>query len=57
MKQWKRIGNYAQGTIYARGDERKLVIPNCPVIYYELDTQKVWWDTNNVRNKLAGVSR
>ena len=57
MKDWKKVGNYARGTVYACGNRRKLVVPNCPAVYFELDTNKVWWDTNHNRNTSIVLSR
>ena len=45
------MGHYARGVIYGSGNERKLVIPNCPVIYFDLDTNKVYWRQDNARTK------
>jgi hypothetical protein len=43
MKRWKKVSNYANGVIYAAGNERKIVQPNCPDIYLELDKKTVRW--------------
>ena len=57
MKEWKIVGKYERGTAYACGNQRKLVVPNCPVVYFELDTKKVWWDTDHHRNKESALGR
>ena len=57
MKEWKKVGKYARGTAYACGNRRKLVVPNCPAVYLELDTKKVWWDINPPGNKALALGR
>jgi hypothetical protein len=41
MKVWKEVCHYADGIVYAYGNKRKLVIPNYPVIYWDVDTKEV----------------
>jgi hypothetical protein len=48
MKEWEKVGHFAKGIVYACGKERKLVIPNYPVIHLEMDTKKVWWRQNTI---------
>ncbi len=43
MKRWKEVCQFANGIVYASGNIRKLVIPNHPDIYFELDTKGVRW--------------
>ncbi|MGD9118544.1 MAG: hypothetical protein PVJ08_07440 [Dehalococcoidia bacterium] len=43
MKKWKKVSNFAGGVIYASGNERKIVLPNCRDIYFTLDNQAVRW--------------
>jgi hypothetical protein len=50
-EKWKQIGSFADGVVYANGNKRKLVIPNNPEIYFELDTKKVWWQRYFRRKK------
>jgi hypothetical protein len=51
MKKWKKVSNFAGGVIYASGNERKIVLPNCRDIHFTLDKQTVRWhpdlDANN----------
>ena len=57
MKDWKKVGKYASGTVYACGTVRKLIIPECPAIYLELDTKKVWWNISHPANKALALGR
>lgn len=43
MKRWKKVADFANGIVYASGNKRKLVIPNHPYIYFEIDTKEVRW--------------
>ena len=43
VKEWQKVGYFADGVVYACGKDHKIVIRGCPVIYYEMDTKKVWW--------------
>ena len=43
MKKWKKVTDFANGVVYASGTERKLFIPNCPAIYFEIDKKEVRW--------------
>jgi hypothetical protein len=43
MKKWEKESSFANGVIYASGNERKFVLPNCPDIYFELDKKTVRW--------------
>jgi len=57
VKEWQKVGYYRQGVVYALGNERKVVIPNCPVIHLKLDTKEVWWYRNTNRSKTIGSSK
>jgi hypothetical protein len=49
MQKWKKVGYWAGGIVYASGNIRKVIMPRKPDIYFEMDTNKVWWnqDTRN----------
>jgi hypothetical protein len=60
VKKWKKVSNYANGAIYASGDERKIVLPDCPDIYLELNMKTVrWYPDSGVNNpfKIKKVQR
>lgn len=44
MKEWRKVSNFANGIVYAYGKHRKLVIPNHPDIFFELDTKEIRWN-------------
>ena len=53
MKRWKKISDFANGVIYASGNERKIVLPNCPDIYFELDKNTVrWYPDSKINNPI-----
>jgi len=43
VKRWKEVCQFANGIVYASGNKRKLVIPNHPYIYFEIDKKEVRW--------------
>jgi|GEM_PF-5462602 len=57
MRKWKKVGYYQQGVVYALGSERKVVMPNCPVVHLKLDTKEVWWHQYTGTEKATGMNR
>ena len=43
MKAWKKVDYFVDGVIYACGQQRKIVTPGDPDIYYEVEAQEVRW--------------
>jgi hypothetical protein len=51
VKEWKKVDYFADGVIYACGNEYKVVIPGKPDIYFEVKAQEVrWCRTTGKRN-------
>ena len=46
MKEWKKVDYFAEGVIYACGNERKIVTPGKPDIYFEVKPKEVRWHGN-----------
>jgi hypothetical protein len=40
MKEWKKITSFAEGVIYARGNERKMLLPGNSAVYYKVNREK-----------------
>lgn len=40
MKEWKKVTIFAEGVIYARGNERKVVLPGNNAVYYNVSREK-----------------
>jgi hypothetical protein len=57
MKRWKKVSNFANGVIYASRNERKIVLPNCPDIYLELDKKTVRWYPDGRLNNPAKIKK
>ena len=51
MKKWKRVCNFANGTVYALGKHRKLEIPDHPDIFFETVTKEIRWSPGTVNGK------
>ena len=51
MKRWKKVADFANGIVYASGNKRKLVIPNHPDIYFDIDTKEVRWRPDTCNRK------
>lgn len=43
MERWKKVCNFANGVVYASGNRRRLIIPNHPDIFFEVDKKEVRW--------------
>ena len=56
MKVWQEVCHFGDGIVFACGNERKLVIPNCPVIYFNTDTKKVRWRPSTSNSKPARIN-
>lgn len=46
VKEWKKVDYFADGVIYACGNEGKIVIPGQPDICFEVKDQEVRWRRN-----------
>ena len=43
MKKWKKVDYFAEGVIYACGNQRKIVTPGKPDVYFEVKGEEVRW--------------
>ena len=57
MKKWAKLSCFANGVIYASGNERKIVLPNCPDIYFELDKKTVRWYPSSTPNNPVKIEK
>jgi hypothetical protein len=57
MKEWRKVSNFANGIVYASGKHRKLVIPNYPDIFFELDTKEIRWNPSIINGEARGQKK
>ncbi|HEY98339.1 MAG TPA: hypothetical protein G4O16_09205 [Dehalococcoidia bacterium] len=57
MKEWKKVCDFANGIVYASGNQRKLVIPNHPDIFFKLDTKEIRWNPSTFNGEAMGQKK